>query len=70
MATALEKHYTINELAEQLGMSFGKVRLLVMHEPGVLKFNLPQRKPMARTRTMYRIPESVIQRILRRSANV
>ena len=64
----IEKHYTITELAELLNMSFERTRQLIKDEPGVLRFtsasaNLP------RTRSMYRIPESVVQRILRRSAN-
>jgi hypothetical protein len=33
----IEKHYTINELAELLTMSFERMRQLVMDEPGVLR---------------------------------
>jgi hypothetical protein len=57
----VEKHFTINELAELLNMSFGKARLLIKDEPGVLKFG--------DKRMMYRIPESVVQRVLRRCSN-
>lgn len=67
--TAIEKHYTINELAEMLKMSFERTRLLVKDEPGVLRFTSQGTTRRPGRRTMYRIPESVIQRILRRSAN-
>jgi hypothetical protein len=64
----IEKHYTINELCEPLNMSFERVRQLVRNEPGVLKIE-PAKPSKRRTRVMYRIPESVVQRILRRSSN-
>ena len=67
----IERHYTINELSELLNMSFERTRQLVMDEPGVLRF-APQdvrSKGNRGRRTMYRIPESVVQRILRRNAN-
>ncbi len=63
-----EAYCTINELAKILRMSFERVRCMVKNEPGVLCFR-PESPAKARTRTMYRIPESVAQRILRRSAN-
>lgn len=65
----IEKHYTINELAELLAMSFERTRLLVKDEPGVLRFPSEGKARRPGRRTMYRIPESVVQRILRRSAN-
>ena len=37
MVQVIEKHYTINELAERLTMSFERTRQLVMDEPGVLR---------------------------------
>jgi hypothetical protein len=64
----LEKHYTINDLTELLSMSFERTRQLVKDEPGVLRFTR-ESAGKRRTRTMYRIPESVVERILRRSAN-
>ena len=71
---AIEKHYTINDLTELLSMSFERVRQLVMNEPGVLVFAPPapitsRRKPGNRRRHTYRIPASVVERILRRHAN-
>jgi hypothetical protein len=49
-------------------MSFERVRQLVMNEPGVIVL-APNGQTKKRTRKMYRIPESVVLRILRRSAN-
>jgi hypothetical protein len=66
---AVEKHYTINELSELLKMSFSTVRLLIKDEPGVLKFQTSKRCASKRARTMYRIPESVLHRIIRRCTN-
>jgi len=65
----VERHYTINELCDLLKMSFSTVRLLVKDEPGVLKFQTTKRCAAKRARTMYRIPESVLQRIIRRCTN-
>lgn len=71
----LEKHYTINELADVLSMSFERVRQLVMNEPGVLVFeptklsNISRRAGTRTRRRTYRIPASVLHRILRRCAN-
>ena len=64
-----ERHFTINELCDLLKMSFSTVRLLVKDEPGVLKFQTSKRGTAKRARTMYRIPESVVQRIIRRCTN-
>lgn len=69
----VERHYTINELSDLLNMSFERTRQLVMDEPGVLRF-APQEcqgkgKQSRGRRTMYRVPESVVQRILHRNAN-
>ena len=65
----IEKHYTITEISEQLNMSFERTRKLIKDEPGVLRFAPEAMTGKHRSRTMYRIPESVVQRILRRSAN-
>ena len=67
----IEKHYTINDLTELLSMSFERVRQLVKDEPGVLvipssSISISRSK---RTRNSYRIPASVVQRLLRRYAN-
>lgn len=67
-STAIEKHYTINDLCDLLSMSFERVRQLVMNEPGVIVLS-PNNPSKRRTRRMYRVPASVLLRILRRSAN-
>lgn len=67
IAPLIERHYTINELSEALQISFERCRQMVKSEPGVLRFG--RQSPGKRSRTLYRIPESVIQRILRRCAN-
>jgi len=67
----IEQYYTIKELAERLKTSPSKTRLMIKDEPGVLRI-LPEPsrgKRKTRPKTMYRIPESVVERILRRSAN-
>ena len=65
----IEKHYTIHELAELLSMSLERTRQLIKDEAGVLRFAPARKGGKQARRTMYRIPESVLQRILRRSAN-
>ena len=65
----IERHFTINELSELLNMSFERTRQLVKDEPGVLRFAPEGKASKPGRRTMYRIPETVVQRILRRSAN-
>jgi hypothetical protein len=67
----IEQYFTIKELAERLKTSLEKTRLKIKDEPGVLCI-LPEPshgKTKTRPKTMYRIPESVVERILRRSAN-
>lgn len=64
----IEKHYTIAELADVLSISLERTRQLIMDEPDVVR--IPAKGKSAKgNRTMYRIPESVVQRILRRNAN-
>lgn len=60
----IEKDYSIAEFAELLSMSYERVRQLVKDEPGVLQFHpAPSGKRTKRSKTMYRIPESVVQRV-------
>jgi len=65
----IEKHYTINDIAGMLSMSLERVRQLVKGEPGVLKLTPEAKGGKPARKTMYRIPESVVQRILRRCSN-
>jgi hypothetical protein len=64
---SLERYYTINELAKSWNLSYSRVWELIRHEPGVLRFG--RQAPGRRTRTLYRVPEAVVERILRRCAN-
>jgi hypothetical protein len=68
LAVPIEKHYTINDLCGLLSISFERARQLVMNEPGVLVIR-PTKPGKKRTRAMYRVPEHVVLRILRRNAN-
>ena len=67
----IEPFYTVNQLAKLLAMSFERVRQLVRNEPGVVVVppQRPESKRGKRTRVMYRIPQSVVSRILRRYTN-
>jgi hypothetical protein len=65
----IEKHYTMAEVAEVLRISPERARQMFMCEPGVLRFTAEAWNGRPARRTMYRIPESVLQRIIRRSAN-
>jgi hypothetical protein len=65
----IEKHYTMAEVAEVLRISPERARQMFMCEPGVLRFAPDVATGGRARRTMYRIPESVLQRIIRRSAN-
>jgi len=60
----IERHYTIKELRDILNISFSKALSMIKNEPGVRKFGGDGAK-----RQTYRIPESVLERILRRSTN-
>jgi hypothetical protein len=68
MSLTIEEQYTIKEVAGMLKASMEKTRLIVKDEPGVLRFFAPARRGV-RPKAMYRIPASVVERILRRSAN-
>ena len=67
----IEQHYSIAEFAKVLSVSYERVRQLVMNEPGVLQIPpvSARGKRTKRSKMMYRIPESVVQLILRRCAN-
>ena len=58
---ALEKHFSVEELAKKWNMSVDFLRRLFLHKPGVVIFCNP-RKGMRVYRTL-RIPESVAVRV-------
>jgi transcriptional regulator GlxA family with amidase domain len=62
--THLERHLSVEELAELWGMSEDFVRRLFLHEPGVVVFYRQQ--PGRRVYRTLRIPDSVALRVHRR----
>lgn len=68
-ATARPPHadYTVNQLAEEWGLSPEKIRELFRNEPGVIKLQDPDAsKKRKRRYTTLRIPVEVAQRVRRR----
>jgi hypothetical protein len=64
-----ERHYTVAEIATMWNLSQDAVRRIFESEPGVLVIGGQTSSQVRRYRTL-RIPESVLQRIHRRLANV
>lgn len=59
---ALEKHYTVGEIADLWALSTDTVRNLFRDHPGVVKLDSPERLTK-RGYCVLRIPESVAQRV-------
>ena len=59
--SALERHYTVAEIAALWELSEDCIRAIFRHAPGVLKLARPERRNK-RGYTSLRIPESVLQR--------
>lgn len=59
--TTLERHLTVEELADSWSLSADFVRRLFLHEPGVLIFY--NSRPGRRVYRSIRIPASVAQRV-------
>jgi hypothetical protein len=64
-ATALERHYRPDELAETWGLSVKVIREIFSSEPGVLKVDRPETRNKRGYCTI-RIPESVVVRVHKR----
>jgi hypothetical protein len=64
---ALERHFTVSEVARRWGMSEKSVRRFFADEPGVLKWGSPETR-MKRGYCNLRIPESVLIRVHQRRA--
>jgi hypothetical protein len=62
---ALEKHYSIGELAKLWELSENTVRRIFNKEPGVLQLFHGESR-FKRGYTTLRVPESVVQRVHRR----
>jgi hypothetical protein len=59
---ALDKHFTVSELASLWHLSKDTIRSLFRDEPGVLKLDAPETRSKRGYCTL-RIPESVAQRV-------
>jgi hypothetical protein len=66
---ALEKHYSVLEVAKLWSLSENTVRRMFMGEPGVVEWGSEETRFKRAYKTM-RIPESVLQRVHRRLAKV
>jgi AraC-like DNA-binding protein len=65
-AGAVERHYTVKDLAALSKLSTTTVARLFRNEPGVLKIGRDQPRRGRRSNTTLCIPESVVQRVYRR----
>ena len=66
---ALEKHYSVTEIAKLWGLSENTIRRMFMGEPGVVEWGGEETRFKRAYKTM-RIPESVLQRVHRRLTKV
>ena len=64
---ALERHYSVIEVAKLWGLSENTIRRMFTGEPGVVEWGSEESRFKRAYRTM-RIPESVLQRVHRRHA--
>jgi hypothetical protein len=62
--TPLERHLSVEEIAESWGMSEDFVRKVFKDEPGVIVFCHP--RPGRRVYRTLRIPDNVMRRVYRR----
>jgi hypothetical protein len=67
--TFAERHYSVAEVAAMWSLSQDAVRKIFQAEPGVLVLG-GHGSPHKRRYTTLRIPESVLQRVHRRLANI
>jgi hypothetical protein len=61
---ALERHYSVQEIAKMWALSFNTIKRLFQDEPGVLAFGSPETR-YGRQRITLRVPESVMLRVYR-----
>jgi hypothetical protein len=62
---ALERHYSVNEIAKSWGLSGNTIRRIFEKEPGVIEWGTTESRFSRGYRTL-RIPESVMLRVHRR----
>jgi predicted transcriptional regulator len=60
-----ERHYSVKEVAQMLGLSPKAIRCLFRDEPGVLRFG-KEKRGHQRDYVTLRIPASVLERVYRR----
>jgi hypothetical protein len=63
---ALERHYTVFELAEIWNVSYNTAKKLVENEPDILRFGADETR-YGRKRVSLRVPESVMIRVHQRT---
>jgi hypothetical protein len=56
---ALEKHYTVGEIADRWHVDYSTARVMFENEPGVLRFG-PEERRFKRSHVSLRVPESVM----------
>jgi hypothetical protein len=61
---AMEKHYTVGEIADRWHVDYSTARSMFEHEPGVLRFG-PGERRNKRSHISLRVPESVMVRVHR-----
>ncbi len=62
---ALERHYSVNEIAKSWGLSGNTIRRIFEKEPGVIEWGTAESRFSRGYRTL-RIPESVMMRVHQR----
>jgi len=65
-SAALERHYSVAQVAEMWGWSDDKVRRVFCDEPGVLQSTIRTLRARRRQNVKLSIPESVVIRVHRR----
>ena len=68
---AIEKHYTVTEIAEAWGLKYDTVKRVFDDEPGVLRISNP--RTLVRKKAPYitlRIPASVLDRVYQQRSSV
>ena len=66
IAVFVERHYTVEEIAELWQLSKDAIRRLFRNEPGVLVLSGPISRVRKRPYKTIRIPESVVRRVHKR----
>jgi hypothetical protein len=69
ISPAIERHYTVAEVAILWNLSLDTIRRLLENEPGVVVLTTATRRGKRRYKTL-RIPESVLLRMHRQKVNV